>query len=75
MTIVTLDSDFHTQLALSGANKPSVIRLRIEGLKSEACARKIAQVCRRFQKELDEGATLSISAKSARCHLLPIYKP
>jgi predicted nuclease of predicted toxin-antitoxin system len=40
--IATLDADFHTLLALSGATFPSVIRVRIEGLLGEALADLLA---------------------------------
>ena len=32
MVIVTWDSDFHSQIVLSGAAKPSCIRIRVEQL-------------------------------------------
>jgi len=36
--VISLDADFHAQLVLSAAAGPSVIRIRIEGLRGEALA-------------------------------------
>lgn len=70
--VISLDADFHTYLALSGAVAPSVIRIRIEGLKGPQLAELVGKVVRRFSRELEIGAAISVGPRTARCHLLPL---
>lgn len=69
--VVTLDADFHTLLALSGAADPSVIRIRIEGLKAQACAELIHSVLVAAEPDILAGAALSIESKGVRIRRLP----
>ena len=70
--VVTLDSDFHTLLALSDATAPSVIRIRIEGLRAEAASDLIETIVRRCHNDLDAGAAVSVTEKQIRVRKLPI---
>ncbi len=70
--IVTLDADFHALLALSGASLPSVIRLRIEGLKGDRLAGLLKQVVEKWDEELELGAMLTIEPARLRIRRLPI---
>ena len=70
--IVTLDSDFHMLLALSDAAEPSVIRIRIEGLRAVAASDLIRTVVNRCQNDLDIGAVVSVTEKQIRVRRLPI---
>lgn len=70
--VATLDADFHTLLALSGNRAPSVIRVRIEGLKGPELTQVIVRVVRQFTTELTAGAAVSVGPKVARCRLLPL---
>lgn len=71
-TIVTLDADFHALLAVSGASGPSVIRIRIEGLRGEDVARIVARVVAEGGAELDSGVAVSVQQGRIRWRKLPV---
>ena len=73
--IVTLDADFHARLALSGAASPSVIRVRVEGLRAEPLATLLEQVIGQCSHDLADGAVVSVLATRIRLRRLPITKP
>lgn len=70
--MVTLDADFHALLALSNAHSPSVIRLRIEGLKGIEAAHLIQRVLERAANEVQAGAVVTVTAMGVRVKRLPI---
>jgi predicted nuclease of predicted toxin-antitoxin system len=70
--VVTLDADFHALLALSGALFPSVIRLRIEGLKGKSAATLISEVTERCDEELARGAVVTVQPGRMRIRFLPL---
>jgi predicted nuclease of predicted toxin-antitoxin system len=70
--VVTLDADFHAQLALSGAAAPSVIRIRIEGLKAEQLATLLRAVVKQCGDDLKSGAMVSVTESGVRLRRLPL---
>lgn len=70
--VATLDSDFHALLALSGAIAPSVIRIRMQGLKGEDVANVLASVAAIARAELESGAAASVEGKRTRVRALPL---
>jgi predicted nuclease of predicted toxin-antitoxin system len=69
---VTLDSDFHTLLAIAGADDPSVVRIRIEGLRASQMAALILDVITVCAEDLARGASVSVRKDRVRIHDLPI---
>src|SRR5690349_19057107 len=51
--IITFDADYHAILAQRAAKRPSVIRIRIEGLKAGDQARVVARVVERYSAQLE----------------------
>ena len=72
--VVTLDADFHTLLAVSGANDPSVLRIRVEGLKSDQVAELVERVLALASDEIQQGAMITLAEGKMRIKLLPIAK-
>jgi predicted nuclease of predicted toxin-antitoxin system len=70
--VITLDADFHALLALSGADKPSVVRIRIEGLRAEPLAALLVALLAERSAELERGALLTVQSKRVRIRYLPI---
>lgn len=70
--IVTLDSDFHTLLAISSAKEPSVIRVRIEGLKAPAYLPLLQTILSECKQDLEHGCAITVQDKRIRVHRLPI---
>ena len=69
---VTLDADFHSQLAVSGATGPSTVRIRIEGLNGRALAALLQRVWPMVCGDLDRGSMATITERDVRMHRLPI---
>ena len=70
--IVTLDADFHTLLVLHHAVAPSVIRLRIQGLRGDATASLLLSLLERCDTELTRGAMISVTEDRVRIRYLPV---
>lgn len=69
---ITLDADFHALLVATGRNRPSVLRIRIEGLRAEGVAGVVRTVWRKVGSDLESGAIASVTQKSIRVRRLPI---
>lgn len=75
LVVVTMDADFHALLAQSGAAGPSVIRVRIEGLKAQPLAALLARVIERCRDDLESGAMITVTESSVRVRCLPLARP
>jgi len=73
-TVVTLDADFHALMALSNARSPSVVRIRIEGLRAERLADLVARVLSLCQTDLEAGAMVTVEERRVRVRSVPLLR-
>lgn len=72
LVVVTLDADFHAMLALSRDTSPSVIRIRMEGLRGEELYRLLQTVLIQCSDDLQQGAAVTVQAGRIRIRHLPL---
>ncbi len=70
--IFTHDLDFGSLLALTRAKGPSVIQVRTQDIFPEALAGILLPILKRHEKELEEGALLTVDLYKSRLRLLPL---
>jgi hypothetical protein len=67
-----MDLGFGTLLALSGADRPSVIIFRLTDESPDVVNGRLAAVLADFQRDLEDGAVVSVRNKLVGVHRLPI---
>ena len=72
--VATLDADFHALLAISKAISPSVVRIRIEGLRAEGLAALLKNVLEICADDLKRGAMVSVTEGTVRIRRLPLVR-
>lgn len=73
--VITLDADFHTLLALSRAVLPSIVRIRIEGLKTQAMTDLLLTVITECNDDLIGGSAVTVEPSRIRIRRLPLVPP
>ncbi|MBF0530891.1 MAG: DUF5615 family PIN-like protein [Deltaproteobacteria bacterium] len=68
------DLDFGAVLASSADNSPSVSQLRSQNILPESICSLVIKAIRQFEKELLDGALISIDQQKARIRILPLRR-
>ena len=70
--LVSLDADFHHILATTGVSRPSVIRIRMDGLALETLAELLIDVIQTMKEPLEQGVAMSVLPHRVRYRKLPL---
>jgi len=70
--VLTHDLDFGAILAATAADAPSVVQLRIQDLAPSHSKELVLKVLHDFERELEQGALISVDEDKARVRILPL---
>ncbi len=70
--LLTQDLDFTRMLALSGANLPSVIQLRVDSPIPEIVGEILLRILQNHIQQLEDGCLITVDIKRHRLRLLPL---
>ncbi|HLP88275.1 MAG TPA: DUF5615 family PIN-like protein [Nostocaceae cyanobacterium] len=70
--VFTHDLDFGTLLAISQADAPSVIQVRIQDVLPASIGNLVVNALKQFKTELESGALITIDVARTRAKILPI---
>jgi predicted nuclease of predicted toxin-antitoxin system len=70
--VITLDRDFPQILALIAMDRPSVVLIHRQGLRTTDLVVLLASVWQEYEEALDSGCVLRVSARGTRARLLPL---
>lgn len=70
--VITLDRDFPQILALTAANRPSVVLIRRQRLRAAELASLVASIWRDHERALEQGCVLKAGSRGMRVHRLPL---
>lgn len=73
-TCITLNADFHAIVAVANDTAPSVIRLRLEGLRGQGLAELILRIWPQIESQVRHGALVTVTTKAIRVRVLPIER-
>jgi len=69
--VVTLDSDYAMLVATAGAESPSVVHIRIEGLNLRRAGELLSTVLPALKDDLEAGCIASVTPRGVRVRRLP----
>jgi predicted nuclease of predicted toxin-antitoxin system len=70
-TVFTHDLDFGTILAVTRAQKPSVIQVRTQDVMPQALGSRMLRILSEYEPVLEKGALVTVDKAKSRVHILP----